>query len=304
MSVNKNESITEYLERVLKPKEVTHEEIAEREKRRIEENARIDRDGGEIFKMAEEASKELFKKQFQPIKNVYMDIQLLVDTNIGAIMNSKVVDAESHAYFTSKIKEYDSRNSTFMSNIFTEFFNSEQEFRALLDDRESDRKVSLISPPTQYLNNFEWVIELINEKRKFSNYKGNWELYINTYPFEFDDKAKQRIEDRLQVHDLRMDVNFICTKHNRLEIDFVKKCDIMYFYDAQPWIGVDGPNKEELIRDNMYLEDGKKIYACCLIPDDLDKKGQSDDDTLLLTLQAMNTVTDFNFINIPKLIKD
>ena len=264
----------------------------------------FDEEQCKVFRESDLWANHLIEKGLQVVNQVYMDIRLLKDIDIGALM-LKVTNKTDYEYLLSQMGHYNDRSDVGCARFFPDLNVSEEQLTEIMHDKSNHWKIGRVAPVTELhekFREFARVLEQPAAMQKIDPYR--WKLVLNTYPVEFDRKAKDAIIDWLNKEAPNCIVGFLCKPFDAIHKSLFMKSDCIYVYNVNDLFTGNKELYEEIFKfddKQDWVIKNKRIYGCKVMPDGLMQPNDNKEKMFENTELSMNLVVNYVYIPIPRI---
>jgi hypothetical protein len=237
-------------------------------------------------------AEEYFQAKLKPIRNVYIDIEVLQDFKIGALLNLITTQAE-YDYILYRIAEYSKRITDETMRYFPIIKNiSDEDLDAFIVDKENHRKLVVISPTTNFFMGIPDMIRHINEANTRSPHENKHvHFHIGTNSVILDQDLKNNILFQFKKFDNTLNITIYNRPLSEMEEALIKNIDITVIENIKRF--THDPIIRKHLSDSAFFD--KRILAYPYI--DVEPiKGETVDQLLNNTKVMLDVYCDFDYI--------
>jgi hypothetical protein len=238
----------------------------------------------ELIRNVSESTNEQYKAgrpidtEIYTADKIYMDINILRDTNIGLLMcialnNGVEVGREMYDIIKQNYTEYTTRTSDkSLRDIFAHRLNTLQTIRSTIMDKDKHNPILQLSPATKFIDDIFAHNLAVNVNHYTANPRHiciggkksvrHIGLSINTYPFHITGAMHRSIGEFL-ARRFGLEVELICEDISSMDINVVDSFDEFYVYDISRFLS--NVRISRRMTEMLYLE--KRIYSPNLYPE-------------------------------------
>lgn len=141
----------------------------------------------------EDFNKQIFSKQLETIKYVYIDLLMLRDIYLGALL--LLCNPTEYKYVVSNLKAYNSRvlNDSVL-NYFPEIKTiTDSDIHAYISNPDNSLRLAIAAPPTKLYNEIPFIMRIIMQHNSVligMAECANLTICINSYPLPYSTEVK------------------------------------------------------------------------------------------------------------------
>lgn len=255
----------------------------------------------DVNKTLDKLSEEYFRNITDPINKIYVDMELLQDFKLGALLSTVTVKEEIE-YINEQIPYYNSRFDFSTAKYFPVLNKTDEELNEII--KKNPVKVILLSPWTIVYDNLNKMLSLLytNDKNVYGKISPIT-LVVNChdarYPIKLFDIWAQQMK---AVHPF-VDIKFVAYPRYGADLDFYSDFDMYFIYDHPTFFNTD---KLAEVLTRSQKTSFKKVYSPPFIESRLELDKSEYQKALVSTQTFLNLIVDFyympNGIKLPKSI--
>jgi len=150
-------------------------------------------------KIYEKMKTDFFNLLIKPVRRIYIDMELLQDFNLGALVTTLKNESE-YQYVLKNIYVYNMRYDNLISKHFPDLKRSEEDIQKVLKDPKKQLQLNIFSPFTiVYMKYLKEIFTTLNKVNiNHTDYRSPMEVIINYTNINCDptvlNKLKKAIE--------------------------------------------------------------------------------------------------------------
>jgi hypothetical protein len=242
----------------------------------------------------EQLKKEYCEAAFVPLHTLYVDLEMLQDFRIGALLSLITTEPE-YQYILHRLPSYGGRydNNTMKHfPVITDITDSDIDNR--LADVNYHSRLARTSPMTLAFDILKELIAYMHcSNRRCEREKDRLTITIGTNSVIYDQAAKKIFIDTLTKHDKYLDVTFLNRPLWKIEPELIFKFDIYMFYNLATFM------QQKAICESVCEKTAllrKRVYAYPI----LEKEPTAEltaEEMLHNTKLVMDVVCDFVYVD-------
>ena len=237
-------------------------------------------------------NKQYFDAINTHISKIYVDMEMLQDFRLGALLSTLTVKEEM-AYILSQLEQYNNRFDLNTAKHFPVLHKTDEELDEII--KKESLKIAFISPWTRIYDNFHAVLAFLGINNKHVNDKKELlQVVINCADMEYPIQLFDRLVRSLQQFHGK--ISFKLSHYPRYQgpLDFYLQFDMFFMYDHEAFL-----NREEML-DKFTTKDcfmSKIIYTLPLINESLKIDESERVKALASTHSILNLYCDFFYMH-------
>ena len=251
----------------------------------------------EAFAVFDNMAQQHFDELFKPVSNVYLDLDMLWDHRIGALVSMVKTSAE-YEYILHKLDAYNDNWDKRISTNFPILDISDEMVDNFIQDPDNSKLISFTSPiKTCYANLPLWLDSIFSHNRKQGKVN-DVTLYINSQTFCPHKEFQESVVKALQNMFPNLNVGFIATSLDKFH-QKIPLTNIQFFIisDFQRFMMPDTVFPNLLMNDMVFSDTYLKVAKTV----DLDILQQEDrpeiDELFNRTKLTMDLFCKFEYID-------
>lgn len=246
----------------------------------------------EIDRILSNHAEEYFKAKFRPIADVYMDLEVLQDFRLFALLALINTKAE-YDYIRYRLKEYSKRMTYDVMKYFPSIKGiTDADLDAYIADKSHHRSIALASPTTKFYSGIPNMITHINESNsRCPQSVGQVVFHIGTNSVILDQDLKDNIRRQFQLVDKNLGVTIYNRPLAEFEPELVATMDMVIIENLKQF--THNPITRKYLSDGVFFN--KQLLAYPYLETE-PIKGETEAHLLNNTKVLLEVYCDFDYI--------
>jgi hypothetical protein len=239
-----------------------------------------------------EASEEYFRAKFVPIRNIYLDIEVLQDFRLGALLHLITTQTELD-YIRYRLKDYSNRLGSETMRYFPAIKDiSEKDLDECIANKDKHRSLVVISPTTEFYMGLPDMIRHINENNsRCATEVYHVNIHIGTNSVILDQDLKENIIFQFKNFDKTLNTIIYNRPLSGMEEEIIRNIDITAVDNIKQF--TNDPVIRKHFSDSDFLN--KQVLAHPYIDVEL-LEGETSEQLLSNTKTMLDVYCDFDYI--------
>jgi hypothetical protein len=156
----------------------------------------------------EKEAEAFFEGDFTPIKSIYIDLEVLQDFYLGALLTFVETDAQLE-YIKKNLVEYNKRCDHTVAKYFPDMNVSDEQIKEIVNDKSNHKLLTNISPMTALFYRLEDVIGDVYETNVKTEHRNPLSVVIGSSSINYDLQDRERFISAIREFDSEVRITFI-----------------------------------------------------------------------------------------------
>lgn len=245
-------------------------------------------------KIYEKMKTDFFNLLIKPVRRIYIDMELLQDFNLGALITSLKSDAE-YQYVLKNMYIYNLRYDNKICKHFPDLKRTEEDIQRILKDPKKQLQLNILSPFTVvYMKHLKEIFTLLNKVNiNHTDFRSPIEIIINYSNINCDPTVLNTLKKSIEQMCVNLSVSFSNNKRYDYKEEFFKSIDVFMLYDYAEFFAPNTVSGTGAVKDGWFQD--KQIIAAPLITN-RNVTEDKYDESITKTQAILDVFSDFTYI--------